>query len=266
MTLRCTILGCGASGGVPRIGHDWGACDQHNPKNHRRRCAALIEKLDMHGRTTSILIDAGPDIRTQMLTLSIDKVDAVLFTHDHADHTHGIDDLRFLAYRMQTIIQMWADESTCNSLRQRFGYCFDDSNVREYPPILKANSISSPEPFVVKGNAGFVQVTPILQRHGKINSLAYRIGNLAYSPDVSGFYDGVETTLSGLDVWIVDALRYRAHPNHFNVEQALEWIKILKPKRSILTHLNIELDYDTLSRELPSGVEPAYDGLTVSAT
>lgn len=266
MTLRCTVLGCGASGGVPRIGNDWGACDMHNPKNRRQRCAVFIEKFDPVGRTTSILIDAGPDIRAQMLMANINKVDAVLFTHDHADHTHGIDDLRFLSYRMRTVIQMWADKSTCDSLQKRFGYCFFDNNIKEYPPILEANTIYPPEPFIVTGDAGTIQVTPLPQRHGKIESLAFRIGNLAYSPDVSGFYDGVEKVLSGLDIWIVDALRYQKHPNHFNVEQALIWIKKLKPRHSILTHLNVELDYDILSRELPCNVEPAYDGLVISSS
>jgi len=266
MTVRCTILGCGASGGVPRVGLDWGACDKNNPKNRRQRCAALIEKVDAEGRTTSVLVDAGPDIRAQLLMAGLRKVDAVLFTHDHADHTHGIDDLRFLAYRMKSVIQVWADEATRQSLRQRFGYCFVDGSVNEYPPILEANTVHAPEPFIVTGDAGPVQVIPVLQRHGKIDSLGYRIGNLAYSPDISGFYDGAEGLLADLDVWIVDALRYQQHPNHFNVDQALGWIKQLNPKRSVLTHLNVELDYDILSGQLPDGIEPAYDGLVVCAS
>lgn len=264
MTIRCTILGCGASGGVPRIGPDWGACDRRNPKNHRQRCAALIEKVDEQERTTSLLVDAGPDIRAQMLAVGLNKVDAVLFTHDHADHTHGIDDLRLLAYRMQQRIEMWADAQTRNSLRQRFAYCFPEGEVGGYPSILQANTIHAPEPFIVTGDAGPIEVTPIPQHHGNVTSLGFRVGNLAYSPDISGFYDGADALLSGLDVWIVDALRYHPHMSHFNVGQALEWIANLKPKRAVLTHMNIELDYDTLSSELPDGVEPAYDGLVVS--
>jgi len=266
MTIRCTILGCGASGGVPRIGHDWGACDKNNPKNRRQRCAVLIEKLDAQERVTSILVDAGPDIRAQMLMVNLKKVDALLFTHDHADHTHGIDDLRFLAYRMKTCIEVWADGVTRESLRRRFGYCFADSGGNDYPPILSANTIHAPSKFVVTGDAGPVEVTPIPQRHGKIDSLGFRIGNLAYSPDISGFHSGADELLRGLDVWIVDALRYQAHSSHFNVTQALEWVRILRPKRAVLTHLNVELDYDVLRNELPQGVEPAYDGLILSAS
>ncbi|MEM9354959.1 MAG: MBL fold metallo-hydrolase [Pseudomonadota bacterium] len=262
MTIRCTILGCGASGGVPRVGGDWGACDKHNSKNRRLRCAALFEKHD-GDKSTSILIDTGPDIRAQMLSAGIRKTDAVLYTHEHADHTHGIDDLRFLAYRMRNRIEVWANTRTRESLTTRFAYCFAGGGQKDYPPILVANTIHPPEPITITGDAGPIKVIPIAQDHGHIPSLGFRIGNIAYSPDISGFQDGAEELLQGLDVWIVDALRYQPHVSHFSVDQALEWIKILKPKRAILTHLNVELDYDTLCNELPAGVEPAYDGLVI---
>ncbi len=263
MTLKCTIMGCGSSGGVPRVGNDWGACDPDNAKNRRQRCSALIEKFDEKGRATILLVDTGPDLRAQMLTVNLRKTDAVLYTHDHADHTHGIDDLRFLAYRMKNRIEIWSDERTRNSLTTRFAYCFAGGGQKDYPPILRANTIHAPEPFIVTGDAGPVEVTPIPQRHGNIPSLGFRVGNLAYSPDISDLTPEAAQLLDGLDVWIVDALRYHYHPSHFNVEQALDWIKELKPKRAILTHLNVELDYETLSNELPQDIEPAYDGLVV---
>lgn len=264
MTVQLTILGCGSSGGVPRIGNDWGACDANNPRNRRLRCAALIEKV-VDKKKTTILVDTGPDIRAQMLAAGMRSADAVLYTHDHADHTHGLDDLRFLAYRMKRRVEVWADERTCESLTTRFAYAFAGGGQKDYPPILRPNTIRAPEPFVITGEAGPVEVTPIPQHHGNIPSLGFRVGGIAYSPDISGLEPEALPLLEGLDVWIVDALRYQFHPNHFNVEQALEWIARLRPKRAILTHLNVELDYDTLCRELPEGVEPAYDGLTVAA-
>ena len=262
MTLRMTILGCGSSGGVPRVGNDWGACDPDNPRNRRLRCSALIERFDGDKRTV-VLVDTGPDLRTQMLSVGLRKADAVVYTHDHADHTHGIDDLRFLAYRMKRRVDVWADEHTRSSLTQRFAYCFSGGGQKDYPAILKANLITAGEPFVIAGDGGPIEVIPIPQHHGAISSLGFRVGAMAYSPDVGGLPDEALPLLSGLDVWVVDALRYNRHPSHFNVELALEWIERLRPKRAILTHLNVELDYETLRNELPAGVEPAYDGLVI---
>lgn len=262
MTTQMTILGCGSSGGVPRVGNDWGACDPDNPRNRRLRCAALVRRYDGN-KETAILIDTGPDIRAQMLTTNVRRADAVLYTHDHADHTHGIDDLRFLAYRMRARVEVWADQSTRESLRRRFGYCFAGGGQKDYPPILSANTITPGQPFTVAGPGGPIQVTPVPQLHGAISSLGFRIGNVAYSPDVGGLPDEALPLLQDLDVWIVDALRYNPHPSHFSVDLALEWIAKIKPKRAILTHLNVELDYETLRQQLPAGVEPAYDGLTV---
>lgn len=264
MTTRLTILGCGSSGGVPRVGNDWGACDPDNPRNRRLRCSALIERYD-GDKATKILVDTGPDIRAQMLSVNLRRADAVLYTHDHADHTHGIDDLRFLAYRMRGRVEVWADERTRKSLNTRFAYCFAGGGQKDYPAILTANTITPAEPFVVTGPGGPIQITPIPQHHGAIPSLGFRVGNFAYSPDVGGLPDEALPLLEGLDVWVVDALRYNPHPSHFSVELALEWISKLKPKRAILTHLNVELDYETLSNELPDGVEPAYDGLFFEA-
>jgi phosphoribosyl 1,2-cyclic phosphate phosphodiesterase len=262
MSRRLTILGCGSSGGVPRLGNEWGACDPENPKNRRRRCAALIEQVGKRG-TTSVLVDSGPDIREQLLGVRAQAIDGVIYTHDHADHTHGIDDLRILAYRMKRRIDVWFDAETRTSLTTRFAYCFKTPEGSSYPPILTSHDIVHGEPFAVPGAGGEVEALPVPQEHGGMDSLGFRIGDLAYSPDISGLPEASISMFEGLDVWILDALRYTSHPSHFSVKQALEWVDHLKPKRAILTHLNVELDYDTLRRELPDHVEPAYDGMVI---
>lgn len=262
MSNRLTILGCGSSGGVPRIGAMWGRCDPANPKNRRRRCAVLVERSGSGG-TTSVLVDTPPDIREQLLEVRLSALDGVLFTHDHADHTHGIDDLRMVAYAMKRRIACHMDAVTKAKLESRFDYCFVAPEGSSYPPILTAAEILPGQPVVFDGGGGRVSALPIAQRHGDIDSLGFRFGNVAYSPDISGFIDGSERHLEGLDVWIVDALRYTPHPSHFHLKQALEWIERLAPKRAILTHMTTDLDYDTLRRELPPHVEPAYDGMVV---
>lgn len=262
MKRRLTIMGCASSGGVPRLGNEWGACDPENPKNRRRRCAALVEQLGAKG-TTSILVDTGPDIREQLLAVRVRSLDGVIYTHDHADHTHGIDDLRILSYRMKRRIDVWFDESTRASLMTRFGYCFETPPGHSYPPILTPHDIIHGEAFSVSGAGGDVEVLPVPQQHGENGSLGFRIGNLAYSPDIAHLPESSVPMFEGLDVWILDALRYTPHPTHFSVKQALEWVDRLKPGRAILTHLNVELDYDTLRRELPDHVQPAYDGMVV---
>jgi phosphoribosyl 1,2-cyclic phosphate phosphodiesterase len=262
MSYRLTILGCGSSGGNPRVGGDWGKCDPTNPKNRRRRAAALFERRQSSG-TSTILVDTGPDLREQLLSVRLQALDAVFFTHDHADHTHGIDDLRALAYMMKRRIPVWFDAPTRDSLLGRFGYCFEGKPESGYPAILKSNLINAPAPIVVDGPGGAISATPIRQHHGDIESIAFRVRNVAYSPDVSGIPEASIPLLENLDVWIVDALRYTPHPSHFSLKEALGWIERLKPKRAILTHLLGDLDYDTLRRELPPNVEPAYDGMTV---
>jgi phosphoribosyl 1,2-cyclic phosphate phosphodiesterase len=263
MSCRLTILGSGSSGGVPRLGNDWGACDPENVKNRRLRCSALVERWGNGGRT-AVLIDTGPDIREQLLAMRVEALDGIVYTHDHADHTHGIDDLRVICYRMRRRIDAWADAATQESLLTRFGYCFESPPGRSYPPILNAHLIDPSVAFTVPGKGGNIDMQPIMQDHGEIPSLGFRFGNVAYSPDISGLSDTSVELLQGLDVWIVDALRYIPHPSHFTVKQALEWIDRLKPKRAILTHLHVDLDYDTLRRELPVHVEPAYDGMQIT--
>jgi phosphoribosyl 1,2-cyclic phosphate phosphodiesterase len=259
---RLTILGCGSSGGVPRIGNDWGQCDPNNPKNRRRRCAALVERITPTG-STRVLIDTGPDVREQLLDANVEALDGVLFTHEHADHTHGIDDLRVLCYRMKRRIDIWADAETYDSLRLRFGYCFETPPGRNYPPIFEGHQIAPGEPIVIEGAGGPLTAVPIVQEHGNIASLAFRFGKLAYSSDVSSLVPEEAAKLSGLDVWIVDALRYIPHPAHFTVKQALGWIDRINPGRAILTHMHVDLDYETLRAELPDRVAPAFDGMVI---
>jgi phosphoribosyl 1,2-cyclic phosphate phosphodiesterase len=262
MSFRATILGCGSSGGVPRIGSMWGACDKTNPKNRRRRSGLLVERLGSR-RHTTVLVDTSPDLREQLLDVRCNAIDGVLYTHDHADHTHGIDDLRMVAYAMKQRIPVWFDEHTQASLEQRFGYCFATQPGSNYPPILKGLKLEPPAAINVEGPTGNIAVTPIPLEHGDMGSLGYRFRGLAYSPDVSGVPENSIALLEGLDVWILDALRFTAHPSHFSVKDALRWIERVQPKRAILTHMTTDLDYEALKRELPPGVEPAYDGMVI---
>lgn len=262
MSYRLTFLGCGSSTGVPRVGGEWGACDPKNPKNRRRRSSVLIERRS-GGGTTTVLVDTGPDLREQLLSAGTRHIDGVVYTHDHADHTHGIDDLRMIAYAMKRRINVWFDEPTRESVVPRFAYCFVTPPGRNYPPILTAHEILPPTPIHIEGEGGRVEVIPFPLLHGEIGSLGFRVGNVAYSPDISGLPDSSLALLEGLDVWILGALRYLPHPSHLTVGQALEWIGRVKPKRAILTHLHIDLDYETLRKELPTHVEPAVDGMVI---
>jgi len=262
MSMRFTILGCGSSGGVPRIGNIWGNCDPRNPKNRRRRCALLVERF-AKGGSTKVLIDTPPDIREQLLEARIEALDGVLFTHDHADHTHGIDDLRGIFFNTRRRVDIHADAHTRATLMRRFDYCFVAPAGSAYPAILNPHGIAPPAPVRVDGAGGRIEASPILQEHGDIASLGFRFGNVAYSPDISGIPDASLPLLEGLDVWIVDALRPQPHPSHFGLKQTLAWIERLEVKRAILTHMTFDLDYDALRRELPPHVEPAYDGLVV---
>lgn len=260
---RFTVLGCGSSPGVPRIGNDWGACDPANPKNRRLRCSLLVQRIGDSGATTSVLIDTSPDLRQQALAAEIGSLDGVLFTHPHADHIHGIDDLRGFVLNMRRRVDLYADEPTMARLHEAFRYCFETPAGSEYPPIANALSITAGRMVTLNGPGGPVSALPIAQIHGRISSLAFRIGGLAYSPDVSDFDDEAEYRLQDLDVWIVDALRPTPHPSHLSLDEALAWIDRLKPKRAILTHMHVDLDYETLRRSLPPHVEPAYDGMTI---
>lgn len=262
MSLRFTILGSGASPGVPRIDGTWGACDPAEPKNRRRRCCMLVERLAGEQRT-AVLIDTGPDVREQVISAGVQWLDGVLYTHDHADHTHGIDDLRILAYNRRQLIDVYFDAVTGEIVRRRFDYCFSTPEGSFYPPIVKGHVIGHGSEVAITGEGGAIRAVPFRQFHGGIESLGFRFGGLAYSSDLHALPDDSLPLLEGLDVWVLDALRYTPHPSHFSVEQALEWIGKVKPRRAILTHLHMDLDYETLRRELPEGVEPAYDGMRI---
>ncbi len=261
-TIRLTILGCGSSPGVPRITGDWGACDPANPRNRRRRASALVQRLGPDG-VTSVVIDTGPDFREQMLMAKLGALDAVLYTHAHADHIHGIDDLRGFVIGQRRLMDIRADLQTSERLVQGFGYCFETPPGSQYPPILNLRIIDHDAPVRIAGEGGEISFLPLPQFHGDIASLGFRIGNLAYCADVSGFPDTTVPLLEGLDVLIIDALQYRPHPSHFSLAQALLWIERLRPKRAVLTHMHTPLDYETVQRETPHHVDAAYDGMTI---
>jgi len=263
MSLKVTILGCGTSSGVPRIGNEWGACDPNNPKNRRRRCALLVERAGAEG-VTRVLVDTPPDLREQLIDAGVGLLDGVLYTHEHADHCHGIDDLRMVSYNGRRRVDVYHDAATGQILRQRFAYCFETPPGSEYPAVLRANDIRPGEVVRINGAGGVIEAVPFSQRHGGGETLGFRFGDLAYSPDVSDLPEESVPHLAGLDVWIIDALRYIGHPSHLSVEQALAWIERVQPKRAILTHMHVDLDYETLAGQLPDGVEPAYDGMVLT--
>jgi phosphoribosyl 1,2-cyclic phosphate phosphodiesterase len=210
---------------------------------------------------TRVLVDTSPDLREQLLDAEVDWLDAVLFTHEHADHTHGIDDLRGLFIHRRRRVDVYLDEPTSKAVRARFGYCFEAPAGSEYPPIVTEHRLKPGSAVTVIGAGGPITALPVLQEHGDISSLGFRFGPLAYSCDLSGLPQASVAALAGTEVWIVDALRYRPHPSHFSVEDALGWIARIKPGRAILTNLHSDLDYEELRRKLPAHVEPAFDGL-----
>jgi len=262
-TLRFTLLGTGSSGGVPRIGNDWGACDRTEPKNRRSRCSALVEVFgDSGDEPTRILIDTSPDMREQLLREEVERLDAIVFTHEHADQVGGLDDVRVLALRQRARMPVYLDETTSKALRKRFGYCFE--GVGGYPAILDPQKLIQPyEPFSIMGPAGAITLLPLDQEHGYIRSLGFRIGDLAYCNDLNSLPERSLSLLSGVDVFVVDALRYASHPSHANLEQALAWADALRPRRTVLTNMHVDLDYQTLVDTLPKSVEPGYDGLQI---
>ena len=262
MMLKFTILGCGSSGGVPRAALGWGECNPQNPKNRRRRTSLLVERRAASG-ITRVLVDTSPDLREQLLDAEVDWLDAVFYTHAHADHTHGIDDLRSLVIKHRRRVDVYLDEPTGRALHARFGYCFRSPPGSEYPPIVTEHRLAAGRPVTVEGEGGTVTALPLLQEHGSIASVGFRFGALAYSCDLSGLPAESIAALKGVDVWVVDALRYRPHPSHFSVDDALGWIDRIKPARAILTNLHSDLDYDALRARVPRHVEPAYDGLTI---
>jgi phosphoribosyl 1,2-cyclic phosphate phosphodiesterase len=254
--VRVTILGCGTSGGVPRPGGkdglgEWGAANPQDSRNRRRRCSILVQDK---GKT--VLVDTSPDVRAQLLDAQVERVDAVIWSHDHADQVHGIDDLRPYTFR-QGQIEAWADQRTWGVLRRRFGYCFEAEGDGFYHPIYHTNVIDGPF------QAGGLAVLPFPQDHGSVISLGLRFGKVAYANDVVSLPEEAFCAMAGVDVLIVDAMRYRPHPTHAHLDLALEWIERIGPKQAFLTNLHIDMDYDELDRRTPAHVRPCHDGLVI---
>ena len=262
MSLRATILGCGSSGGVPRVASGWGKCDPNEPRNRRRRCSIMVERLGPDG-VTRVIVDTGPDLREQLIGAGVEHVDGVLYTHEHADHTHGIDDLRPLAIHARRRIDIWCDAEMSTFLNGRFGYVFVSPPGSDYPPILTEHRLVAGSVTTVEGQGGLLEALPVKVRHGRERALGFRFGALAYLPDVNDIPDEAAAQLEGLDVWIIDALRDTPHPTHFSLDDALAWIGRLKPRRAILTNLHTDLDYATLKAQLPDGIDVAYDGMII---
>lgn len=249
------MLGCGTSSGVPRVGNDWGDCDPNEPRNRRLRASILVSEGD-----TSVLVDTGPDLREQLLAADVSDVSAVIWTHDHADHCHGIDDLRQLYHARGAPVEGYARTETLDSLRSRFAYAF--AGKGDYPPVVAANSL--PDTFAV----GDLSIRIVDQPHGDITSAGIRFEvagkSVVYSTDFNALTDEMAELFQGADLWVVDALRRRPHPTHPHLAQTLEWIAALGVRRAVLTHLDQSMDYHTLRAELPDHVEPGYDGMEIA--
>ena len=240
------------------ISRGWGKCDPNNPKNRRLRTSALLQH-----RGKNILFDTGPDLRQQLLEANINRLEAVLYTHEHADHTHGIDDLREINRVIEQGLPIYANEKTLTVLKERFGYVFNPVRVGQesfFHPWLEPNLITPGEAFIVDD----LKVIPFTQDHEWTTSIGFRIKNFAYSTDVVDLYDSAFSILQGIDVWVVGCLSDKDHPSHASVGRVLEWVDIIKPKRTILTHMSIGLDYEELRKTLPENVEPGYDSMEIS--
>jgi phosphoribosyl 1,2-cyclic phosphate phosphodiesterase len=264
VTLEFVILGSGSSGGVPRADGNWGACDPAEPRNQRTRCSMLVRRRGADGAETTVLVDTSPDLRLQTAWAGVKRLDAILYTHDHADQAHGIDDIRaFVIGSGLKRIPAYMDGPTRATLTRRFDYVFETAGI--YPALAEARDLPTHgTPWAVEGPGGPVPVVSFDQDHGTVRSAGFRFGPLAYSADVVDLPESAFEALAGVQVWIVDALRWTPHPTHAHVQRALEWIARVRPDRAILTNLHIDLDYNDLRRQLPAGVEPAYDGLTLT--
>ena len=252
--MKVRILGCGTSSGVPRIGNDWGDCDPAEPRNRRRRVSILVEHQD-----TRILVDTGPDLREQLLDAQVRAVSVVLWTHDHADHCHGIDDLRQLFHAQGSAVICYTRPETIETLKDRFAYIFEGKGG--YPPVATAR------PLPDRLSVGDIEIATVDQPHGEISAAGFRFHaggvSIAYSTDANVLTDDMKTLFKSVDLWIVDALRRRPHPSHAHLAETLGWIDAVQPKRAILTHMDQSMDYRSLLAELPQGVEPGYDGMEV---
>ncbi len=253
--IRVTILGCGSSAGVPLIGCECAVCQSDNPRNKRLRTSIMVETQGKR-----LLIDTSPDLRQQALRAGFKTIDAILYTHAHADHTHGIDDVRSFNFHANKVIPVYGDLATVEEIQKRFDYSFlPPSPHGWFRACLAGNVIEPYQRFSVEG----IDITPFPQEHGRVNSMGFRIGDVAYSTDVKVIPDAAFEVLQGVDTWIVDCLGLRDVPTHAHVDLTLEWIARVKPRRAILVHMGHELEYEAFKAQLPSGVEPAYDGMVL---
>ncbi|SNT76122.1 MBL fold metallo-hydrolase [Paracoccus seriniphilus] len=259
--IRATILGCGSSGGVPRLGNRWGSCDPSNPRNRRRRCSLLVER-QQNGGVTQVLIDTGPDMVPQLLDADVATLDAVIYTHPHADHVHGIDDLRQLVFNAKRRMPVWADEPTSSALIERFGYIFQTPEGSFYPPIADLHQIDGP--VTVSGAGGDITFHPFRVQHGEITALGFRVAGLVYLPDVSAIPEAAWEVISGADTFICDALRHEPHPSHAHLDQALEWLARSGASKGVLTNMHIDMDYDDVMARTPAHIVPAHDGMELT--
>jgi phosphoribosyl 1,2-cyclic phosphate phosphodiesterase len=254
MTLRVTILGSGTSSGVPRIGNDWGDCDPTEPRNRRTRVSILVESA-----TTRLLIDTSPDMRAQLLAADVIDIDAILWTHDHADHSHGIDDVRQLYHHRKNPIPGYGRAPTMALLKRRFDYAFEGKGG--YPPTIEGHIL--PDSLII----GDIAIACVDQPHGEIYSTGFRFSHgkssAAYATDFHAMTPDMLALYDGVGLWVVDALRARPHPSHPHLKLTLDAITAAQPKRAILTHMDQSMDYATLCDTLPTGVEPGYDGQIV---
>lgn len=269
-TLEITILGCGSSGGVPRVGGDWGACDPQEPRNRRTRCSILVDYWEGEGdvpreERTSVLVDTSPDLREQLLKSNVKRLDAVLYTHEHADQTHGIDDLRAIAYKMRGRIPVYTNAYTSRFLKERFGYCFEKPEGRIHPPILDLqDNVMANERLSVDGPGGKLDIDVLALSHGPTPVLGFRFaGQAVYTPDVHEIDAETLTSINGPSVWIMDALRYSPSPAHAHVDKALSWAATTQTRKIIFTNMHLDLDYGTLQSELPSQHEVGFDGMRI---
>ena len=263
MTTTLTILGSGSSAGVPRPALGWGACDPNNPKNRRRRCSLLVERTSDAG-TTRIVIDTSPDLREQLIDANVDHIDAVFLTHEHADQTHGIDDLRSVVLKQRRRIPVHMNKLTADHMLLRFSYCFTKPPGSDYPPILDYVPVEAGDSQTIDGQGGPLTLSPFWVDHGQIKALGYRIGDAAYTPDVVDIPKESWPRLQNLELWIIDGLRWAQHGSHFSVSDALSWIERFKPRRAVITNMHSDLDYEVLRQCLPPNVIPAYDGMRLT--
>jgi phosphoribosyl 1,2-cyclic phosphate phosphodiesterase len=275
MKLRAIILGCGSSGGVPRIGGEdgrgnWGDCDPSDPRNRRSRCSVVIQRANergtFEGELTTLLIDTSPDMRTQLIDNAIPHVDAVAITHDHADQTHGIDDLRVVAINRMKRVPVYLSDRTAPILPERFRYAFEQLEGSGYPPVLERLPLPEDgETVTIDGPSGSIPLTPFLQHHGEVPSHGFCCGPIAYSADLNDLYPESWSVVEGADVWIIDALQYRPHVSHLHLVKALEFLDRARVRRGVLTNLHVVMNYETVAAETPEHVTPAHDGLIIEA-